>query len=86
MSSLYSNNTGYNNIALGYQAGANLTSGNNNIFIGYNTQPNISSTSANQINIGNAIYGYNNSIGLGVLNPLARLDIAGNIRIVDGTE
>ena len=63
-----------------------MTSGNNNIFIGYNTQPNISNTLSNQINIGNVIYGYNGNIGIGVLNPLARLDISGNIRIVDGTE
>ena len=86
MSSLYSNNTGYNNTALGYLAGANLTSGNNNIFIWYNTQPNIGNISSNQLNIGNVIYGYNGNIGIGVLNPIARLDIGGNIKIADGTQ
>ena len=86
MSSLYSNNTGYNNTALGYLAGSNLTSGDNNIFIGYNTQPNIGNSSSNQINIGNVIYGYNGNVGIGVLSPLTRLDIGGNIRIVDGTQ
>ena len=64
MSSLYSNNTGYNNTALGYLAGSNLTSGDTNIFIGYNTQPNIGNTASNQINIGNVIYGYNGNIGI----------------------
>ncbi len=86
MSSLYSTSVWYNNTALWYLAGANLTSGNNNIFIGYNTQPNISDTLSNQINIGNVIYGYNGNIGIGITNPLARLDIWGNIKIADGTE
>jgi hypothetical protein len=86
MSSLYSNTIGYNNIGLGYLAGSTLISGNNNIFIGYNTQPNISDSVSNQINIGNTLYGYNGNIGIGVLNPLARVDIGGNIKIADGTQ
>lgn len=48
--------------------------------------PNIATTASNQLNIGNWIYGNSGSIGIGVLNPGAKLDIAGTIKIADGTQ
>jgi hypothetical protein len=70
---------GNNNIALGVYAGSNLTSGNNNIFIGPYTQTNVSTTSSNQLNIGNWIYGNNGSIGIGATNPAEKLDVMGSV-------
>lgn len=48
--------------------------------------PNIATTASNQLNIGDWIYGNSGSIGIGVLNPGAKLDIAGTIKITDGTQ
>lgn len=73
------------NIALGYQAGKNLTSGNNNIAIGSSVS--LPSSSGNyQLNIGNAIYGIgvNNpvpntaQIGINTNAPNATLDVQGS--------
>ncbi len=69
------------NIGIGNLAGSTQTSGSNNLFIGNNTQPNISTTASNQLNIGNWIYGNSGSIGIGVLNPAAKLDINGTLKI-----
>jgi trimeric autotransporter adhesin len=83
---LRSNRTGNNNTAIGNLSGTTLISGDNNIFIGAGTQPNISATASNQINIGNAIYGYKSptdiqtKIGIGVLNPLANFHTQGTVR------
>ena len=73
--SLAANITGTQNTAIGKNSGSILTAGNYNLFIGADTQPNISNTSSNQINIANAIYGWNSNIGIGVLNPSAKLEI-----------
>lgn len=78
--------TGNNNTSLGHNAGSTLTAGNNNIFIGAWVAPNIATTASNQLNIGDWIYGNSGSIGIGVLNPGAKLDIAGTIKITDGTQ
>ena len=78
--------TGNNNTSIGHNAGSTLTSGDNNIFIGAGVIPNIATTASNQLNIGNWIYGNSGSIGIGVLNPGAKLDIAGTIKIADGTQ
>lgn len=86
VNSLRNNTTGNENIAIGHYAGSNLTAGNSNIFIGANTPPNISTTSSNQLNIGNWIYGNNGNIGVGAaaINPSARFDVGnGNIRVRD---
>ena len=72
---------GDGNIGLGYLAGSSVTSGNNNIFIGNNVQPNISTTASNQLSIGNWIYGNNGNIGIGIANPGAKLEVAGQIKI-----
>ncbi|MET0392683.1 MAG: hypothetical protein ABW019_06060, partial [Chitinophagaceae bacterium] len=68
--------TGNNNVAAGNMAGSTLRSGDNNIFIGYNTQPNISTSSSNQLNIGNWIYGDNGKIGINVSTPTANVHLA----------
>lgn len=72
------------NIALGYQAGTDLTTGDQNIFIGSGTQINSGSASG-QLSIQNVIFGVSNtttgsgistgSIGIGVKNPSARFHI-----------
>jgi outer membrane lipoprotein-sorting protein len=84
--SLDGNISGSNNVAIGNVAGSTLTSGDRNIFIGQNVQPNISTTSSNQLNIGNWIYGDNGKIGIGsaAIIPSERMDIAnGNLRVRD---
>jgi Chaperone of endosialidase len=79
---------GQYNTFLGYRAGITQSSGNNNIFIGQNTTPNISTTSSNQINIGNIIYGKDirsagdNFIGIDVPNPSQKLHVNGNVLAV----
>jgi trimeric autotransporter adhesin len=78
--SLYNNTVGTYNVALGYNAGGTLSRGNNNIFLGSNTLSNISDADSNQINIGNAIYGFNKKIGINVKNPLAQLHTRGTLR------
>lgn len=76
--------TGSYNVFLGKQAGNTLTSGDNNVFLGANTNPNISTTSSNQLNIADKIYGsgINSSVavGIGVTNPQARLHTNGSLR------
>jgi trimeric autotransporter adhesin len=73
------------NTFLGQDAGENLTAGSNNLFLGYNTQPNISTTSSNQLNIANLIYGRDatgagaGNIGIWVANPTEKLHVGGNV-------
>ena len=52
MNALYAN-TGYQNVAIGYNAGYNLTTGTNNIMIGYDAQPS-SADAVNEVTIGNS--------------------------------
>lgn len=78
-------NNGNNNVGIGDYAGMNLTVGNRNIFIGYNVQPNIANNASNQLNIGNWIYGDNGNIGIGVSNPVAKLEVNGQIKIMGGS-
>lgn len=81
--------TGSGSIALGYQAADSLTSGTG-IFIGNDVDA-VSLTAANQMNIGNAIYGESidgtgtsvssGNIGLFVQDPDTRFDVGGAITI-----
>jgi len=74
---LYSS-AGSNNIALGYQAGDNITTGSNNIIIGYDINA-PSATADSQLNIGNVIYGdlASSYIGIATNTPATTLDING---------
>lgn len=56
--------SGNDNIAIGAQAGGNLSSGSNNILIGKSVNTSTSSAS-NELNIGNWIYGNNGKISIG---------------------
>jgi trimeric autotransporter adhesin len=84
-SSLLANTTGTGNIGVGYRAWNNITTGSKNIAIGYDTAV-LSWSLDNQLNIWNWIYGNSGSIGVGVTNPSAKLDIAGSIKITDGSQ
>lgn len=66
--------TGNNNLLLGYQAGDLLTTGTDNIIIGYDVDP-TSATATNELNIGNLLYGdlANNVVGIGITAPGAEL-------------
>ena len=82
---LYSNNIGANNTSLGKSALYTNTTGSNNIGIGANAEvPN--STANNQLSIGNVIYGADMSttalgkIGIGVLVPTEKLEVAGKTK------
>ncbi len=50
------NNTGAQNVALGYSTGSTITSGSDNILIGYDIEP-TAATAANELNIGDKITG-----------------------------
>ena len=81
--------TAQNNILIGYQAGDNLTTGGTNIVIGYNIDA-PTATSANLMTIGNLIFGTaidgtgttlsTGNIGIGIVTPLYKLDVAGTGR------
>jgi hypothetical protein len=75
-SALYENTTGSNNIAIGYQAGDNITTGSNNIIIGYDIDAS-SGDAANELNIGDAIFGdlSTGDIGIGINDPKAKMHI-----------
>ncbi|RLD86242.1 MAG: hypothetical protein DRJ09_12005, partial [Bacteroidetes bacterium] len=79
------NCTGSRNTAIGSIAGSNIANGWYNIMIGYNAQP-TSSLSSSQLNIGNIIYGTGISlttpkIGIGVADPVEKLDVLGNFQV-----
>ena len=75
--SLESNVSGSNNTAMGY--GTNVTSGNlsNATAIGANAIVGASNS---------LVLGNNANVGIGTSTPTAKLDIAGNIKITDGTQ
>ncbi len=83
-------NTGSNNILIGYNSGDNLTTGSGNIVIGYNIDAPLSDGN-NRLSIGNLIFatgldgiGTNIStgnVGIGVINPNAKLEINGGLRL-----
>jgi hypothetical protein len=94
------NNTllGYNAGTTSIPGNANTT-GSNNTFIGYNSGPGTSTQLTNAIAIGyNALVSASNSlvlggtgadavkVGIGVTTPAAVLDVAGNVKIADGTQ
>jgi hypothetical protein len=75
--------TGSNNTLVGATAGNTLTTGGSNILIGNGVQA-TSATSSNQLNIGNTIYGdisANKYVGIGVVSPVEKLDVNGNIKV-----
>jgi hypothetical protein len=84
---LYSNTTGYYNIAIGYQAGRYIANGvtgnqtgNNSVFIGYNSRANANSET-NQIVIGaNAVGAGSNSVVLGN-DAITKTILKGNVGI-----
>jgi trimeric autotransporter adhesin len=87
---LYGLTTGDNNVAYGRQAGDALTTGSGNIAIGTSAQV-PTATADNQLSIGNTIYGTgigtgSANIGIGTSTPTAKLDVAGTVKIVDGTQ
>lgn len=59
--------TGEQSIAIGVNAGANVTESINSIFIGAET-PAFTSSSKDELNIGNWIFGVNGTIGIGKFN------------------
>jgi hypothetical protein len=69
---------GNNNIAIGYEAGVNLTSGSDNILLGCNA-PNASGDS--QMYIGGVLYGdlSNGNIGIGTTSPNAPLSFGSSV-------
>lgn len=91
----YATTTGSNNTFLGFNSGNTNTTGSNNIVIGSDANA-PSATSNNQLSIGNLIYGTGldgtsntistGNIGIGTKNPTAKLDIAGTIKISDGSQ
>jgi hypothetical protein len=83
----YSNTMGANNIFLGYKSGYSNISGNNNIIIG-NAIDAPNPTTSNFLTIGGIINGdlSTGNVGIGTTAPGAKLDIAGNIKISDGTQ
>jgi hypothetical protein len=96
---LFATTTGNFNTALGFKAGSGLSSGSSNTMLGYETGNSISTgtnntaigfqaqvpsaTGSNQLSIGNWIYGNAGNIGIGVLVPTEKLEVAGKIRAVD---
>lgn len=83
-SALFNNLTGSGNIAIGFGAGFGLTDGFNNIFIGTNASPQTAIVS-NFLNIGNTLYGdlLNKNIGIGVKQPVKKLEVNGSIKATD---
>ena len=82
---LYNNTLGSLNTAIGFDSGINITSGSNNIAVGANAAV-PSPTLDNQMSIGNIIYGADMSttalgkIGIGVLVPTEKLEVAGKTK------
>ncbi|MCB9817373.1 tail fiber domain-containing protein [Candidatus Nomurabacteria bacterium] len=75
------NSTGSSNIAIGYQAGDNLTAGDTNIIIGYDIDAQ-STTGSNQLSIGNVIFG-GGGFGTGTTVGTGCIGIGG---VQDGTD
>jgi hypothetical protein len=74
--------SGSSNTMLGYETGNSISTGTNNTAIGFQAQV-PSATGSNQLSIGNWIYGNAGNIGIGVLVPTEKLEVAGKIRAVD---
>ena len=68
------------NVLLGAGAGSLITTGSSNIIIGHNVQA-ADPIADNQINIGNAIYGKDGKVGIGIDSPEAKLHVAGELLI-----
>jgi hypothetical protein len=89
---LSANTTGNNNTSVGSDSGWNNVSGSSNVFLGYRAGYN--ETGSNKLYIANSntnpplIYGdfSTGRLGLGTITPAAKLDVAGQVKIADGTQ
>ncbi len=87
------NTTNNRNTFIGKSAGDANTSGAENTYIGYNsdgadTLVNATAIGANAtVNTSNSlVLGNNANVGIGSSSPVTRLDVTGNIRMVDGNQ
>jgi hypothetical protein len=69
---------GNNNVGVGANAGANLTSGSNNIYIGRDTLAGNGGVESNKLNIGNTIKGDLQQGNVSVTNTLSAARVVGN--------
>jgi hypothetical protein len=89
---LSANTSGTNNTSVGADSGWNSVSGSSNVFLGYRAGYN--ETGSNKLYIANSntnpplIYGdfSTGRLGLGTITPAAKLDVAGQVKIADGTQ
>jgi len=88
------NSTGNNNIGIGVHVADNLTTGSNNLMIGYNIDAPVADGDY-QLNIGNLIFANgvdgegatlsSGNVGIGVVNPSAKLEVNGQVKITGGS-
>lgn len=91
MFSLYQNTIGNNNTAIGANTASGLVTGSANTILGANvniTNPAISNNIIIADGDGNQRINVTatGNVGIGTNAPQAKLDIAGSIKIADGTE
>jgi len=74
------------NIFVGFMAGRNVTTGKRNIIIGYEQNAPLATTS-DHLNIGGVLYSdlSTGNVGIGTINPGAKLEVAGDVKITGGT-
>jgi len=88
----YSNTAGSQNTFSGFQAGNSNTEGSGNVFLGY--RAGYSETGSNKLYIANSmsnpplIYGdfSTGNVGIGTTSPTAKLEVAGQVKIADGSQ
>jgi hypothetical protein len=88
---MFSNTTGSNNTALGFKAGHSNVTGTANVFLG--NQAGYNETGSNKLYIANSgvnpplIYGdfAAGNVGLGTINPTAKLEVNGQVKITGGS-
>jgi hypothetical protein len=93
---LFNNSTGFHNTAVGANALYNNTTGNNNTIVGYDADVatgNLTNVTAigynskvrtsNSLVLGDTT---NVNVGIGTGSPTKKLDVRGQVRIVDGTQ
>jgi photosystem II stability/assembly factor-like uncharacterized protein len=88
----FSNTEGNFNTFSGFQAGYSNTTGSGNVFLGY--QAGYNETGDNKLYIANSssnpplIYGdfSTGDVGIGTTSPAAKLEVAGQVKITDGSQ